>query len=634
MRLLPPVAEAPPRPSLLARLGLTDKAVPSRHLIFEGARFGKKAATDSDDLQRIMALPRRQPPDEEAQARMAEVVTALLRRDNHACKCAELRPWAKKPCITKLMPVQGWYLHEAAQAGGILGHIVAGGGKTGIDILLSMVLPWSDEDLEQGAARAVLLIPPSLRAQFRDDFLLWSQHFKVPNLAGGSLPFVPGRPTLDVLAYSQLSHESCATWLKANKPRVVIADEGHNLKDKNSVRTGRFLRHFIEADDVALFVHSGTLTTRSPDDYGHLSALSLRDGSPVPLDTGTLSDWCNVLAPSRGPPAPIGALRHLCNPGESVRSGFRRRLVETLGVITTADAQIATRLVIKGRSPGAVPASVQLALEELRQRQARPDGEELIDSMAVATCARQLAAGFFYRWKYPRGEPESLILEWFRRRQAWHRALRDRLEHRVDLLDSPGLLKDAARRAAEGYEGDLPQWASPAFAPWQEIEPQVLPEQDTVWVDDFLAQDALRWAEEAPGVIWYEHTAWGRKVAELGKLPFYGGGDEASELIKTETGQRSIVASIKAHGTGKNLQMFSRALIGNPPSDAGVWEQLLARHHRTGQDAPTVEFFVYRHTQEMRDAFDSALELAAYCQETTGKAERLLFAEKTFKEGP
>lgn len=628
-----------PKPPILARLGLTDKAVDSRHLIFESARFGKKAASDSDDLRRILALPRRVPPSLEEQKALAVEMTAKLRRDNPSCQCKALRPWAKVPCITSLMPVQGWYLHEAATTGGVLGHVVAGGGKTGIDILLAMVLPWSAADRASGRARAVLLIPPSLRAQFRDDFLLWSQHFHVPNLAGGAGPFVPGRPILDVLAYSELSHEKCATWLKANSPRVVIADEAHNLKDKDSVRTGRFLRHFIEAEDVALFAHSGTLTTRSPDDYGHLSTLALREGSPLPLETSALADWCNVLAPQKGPPAPIGALRHLCEVGESVRSGFRRRLVDTLGVITTEDARVEAHLKIIKRNPGPVPPGLSEALLYARKG-TRPDwlapgallsegeGEELVDQLEVAAVARQLAAGFFYRWKYPRGEPEELILRWFKRRQAYNRELRGKLEYRTDGADSPGLLWAAAQRAQEGYKGDLPTWRSETFAAWREIEPQVVPEQDTVWLDDFLARDAVAWAQEAPGVVWYGHSAWGRKVAELGGLPFFGGGDEASEGILKESGTRSIVASIKAHGTGKNLQMFSRALVGNPPADAGVWEQLLARHHRQGQEAAEVKFYVYRHTEEMCAAMDSALEFAHYCQETTGKAERLLFAER------
>lgn len=640
MKLLPPLGAAPaPRPGLLARLGLTNKAVDSQHLIFESARFGKKAAGDSADLQRILALPRRVPPTLEEQAEMATEMTARLRRDNARCGCKELRPWAKSPCITSLMPVQGWYLQEASTSGGVLGHVVAGGGKTGIDILLAMVLPWSAEDLASGAARVALLIPPSLRAQFRDDFLLWSQHFRVPNLAGGSGPFVPGRPILDVLAYSELSHEKCATWLRANSPKVIIADEAHNLKDKDSVRTGRFLRYFIEAENVALFAHSGTLTTRSPDDYGHLSTLALREGSPLPLETSALKEWCDVLAPTNGPPAPIGALRHLCEVGEPVRSGFRRRLVDTRGVITTEDARVAAHLKIIKRDPGPIPPSLEEALVYARKG-TRPDwlapgsllpageGEELVEQMEVATVARQLAAGFFYRWKYPRGEPEELILKWLKKRGAFSRELRGRLENRTDGMDSPGLLRAAAGRALEGYRGELPVWRSETFAEWQAIEPLVVPEQDTVWLDFFLACDAVAWARESPGVVWYGHTAWGRKVAELGGLPFFGGGEEASELIKQERGDRSIVASIKAHGTGKNLQMFSRALVGNPPSDAGIWEQLLARHHRQGQEATEVKFYVYRHTEEMRSAMDSALEYASYCQETTGKAERLLFAEK------
>lgn len=44
MRLLRAMDASSPevRPPLLARLGLTDRAVDSRHLVFEAARFGKK----------------------------------------------------------------------------------------------------------------------------------------------------------------------------------------------------------------------------------------------------------------------------------------------------------------------------------------------------------------------------------------------------------------------------------------------------------------------------------------------------------------------------------------------------------------------------------------------------------------
>ena len=41
-----------------------------------------------------------------------------------------------------------------------------------------------------------------------------------------------------------------------------------------------------------------------------------------------------------------------------------------------------------------------------------PEGEEYEEALAVARALRQLAAGFYFRWVYPRGEPEPLILSW------------------------------------------------------------------------------------------------------------------------------------------------------------------------------------------------------------------------------
>src|SRR5690606_11983538 len=81
---------------------------------------------DSDDLRRILALPRRSlnPND----PRAAEAWTAHLRRErSDPCDCDQ-RWGARDPktgavipgsgCIRKLRPIQGWALEEASNAGG------------------------------------------------------------------------------------------------------------------------------------------------------------------------------------------------------------------------------------------------------------------------------------------------------------------------------------------------------------------------------------------------------------------------------------------------------------------------------------------------------------------------------------
>jgi hypothetical protein len=664
LRLLDEITAAQPRPavSTLARFGLTNRAVDQRDLIYGRGRFGREGVEESEDLERIRALARRPRPSEAEQQAAADEMTARLTRGPvTGCKCAQLRPTFKNPCITRFLPIQGWYLLEASKALGAIGHITAGRGKTGIDIMLPLVVP--------DCRRAVLMIPPNLRRQFATDYLIWSQHFRVPNLAGGPPPHTPGLPVLDVIAYSELSAQGWATWLKTSGADILIGDEAQNLKDKNSARTDRFLRFYIDVEAEVeagratrvpyFFAHSGTLTEASCDEYGHLSALALREQSPLPIDTGTLGQWCEALDPGPGgsPRRAIGALAKLCSVGETARTGFRRRLVETLGVITTEDAELACRLRMHER-PVEVPPVIKNAIAWVKTGKQRPDGEMLEELSQIAAVCRQLAAGFFYIWRYPRGESEELIDRWLTRRSAWAREVRERLESRSDLLDSPGLLELAARRALGLETSPGPSIETQTYQAWLEVKDLVQPVTDTVWIDEFLARDAACWAAEAPGVVWYGHDAYGRRVSELANAPLYEsgdaepqrlnptpvmlerraafvrmrdweGGDVADNWLKCEDGSRSIVASIKAHGTGKNMQAWRRALVSNPPVKG--WEQLLARLHRQGQEAESVDVFVYRHTAEVREAFEKARENATFVFETTGRNERLLFAEYGFK---
>ena len=159
------------------------------------------------------------------------------------------------------------------------------------------------------------------------------------------------------------------------------------------------------------------------------------------------------------------------------------------------------------------------------------------------------------------------------------------------------------------------------------------PETEAVWVDDFLAADCADWRGSNVGLLWYDHDAFGRRVADLANVPFYGPGAKASIEILAERGDRALVVSIRAHGTGKNLQQFSRQLVANPPSDGAIWEQLLGRTHRQGQIADEVTVGIYRHTDEFRYALDKARELSAYITGTMGGASKLLRATYTFKVG-
>lgn len=588
------------------------------------SRYGKPPVQWSQDFGRIMSLPRRTIAASYSRADF-DALEAQLRAPAAPCKCAP------RSCPTRLLDIQAKALLDAARAGGLLAPIGVGHGKTLVDLLLPFVM---------GSKRTVLLIPSSLKGQLLNrDWAYYGAHWTLPNLAGGKW-FRSGLPALHVLSYNELSSQKSTDVLPQIKPDLIICDEAHNLKDRKSARTMRFLRYMHAHPETRLCALSGTLASRSIKDYAHLSELALKDGSPLPLHVPTIEEWACALDPGEVV-APPGVLQQLCSPGEGARDGFRRRRNDTLGVVSTDESALGTSLLIRKRKLGAVPREITNYIS-LAHAGERPDGEQFVEQLQIITCTRQLASGFYHRWKFPKvfGEGGRVIEDeaarrkaidlWFMRRQAWNRELREKLKRPREHLDSPGLLTKAAVRYYQDppYDGDKPTWDAEAFPDWHAVHRTVEHVTDTVWLSDFVAVDAAKWAREKVGIVWVEFPELGEKIAKLAGIPFYGGGKESSALIAAETGSRSVVASIKAHGTGKNLQhAFARNLVVNPPADGGTWEQLIGRTHRQGQPADLVEVDIYQHTGDLEDAFTKARDYARFIQETDGQPQKLLFAD-------
>lgn len=277
----------------------------------------------------------------------------------------------------------------------------------------------------------------------------------------------------------------------------------------------------------------------------------------------------------------------------------------------------------------------------------RPDGEELLEAgqFSINRTLLEMACGFFYHWVFEDWCTDTAIARWRRTRKDYMIAVRSALKDRREHLDSPYLLKLAAMRyygdaprsgkveAIDDETGDikivdmdrLPSWHADGTWPhWRDAEPTVEYTSEPVWVDEFLAHDAAEWGNTHRGIVWYGHSAFGHMVAKLGKLKLHGGGAEAGprlvggefngKVFPGEDGKRSIVCSIKSHGTGRNgLQyLFDEQLVANPMSSNTGWEQLLGRLHRIGQTSPAVTATFYQHTHEMRRHVSKALGRAFF----------------------
>lgn len=609
---------------LIASVGIAPKIgqVPTSPV--GNAGWSKPPVKDSHDLQRVLKLPRRDTPTEAEEQQLIEQMTAKYRRDRTGlgpCRCKVIRPEEENPCITEFRMAQAWALLELELVGGVLGSIGVGHGKTLLEIMAPMAMP--------NCQTALLLVPPRLVTQLITEYELASEHFNVPGLivhngTNYSKP-IEGRPILRVMPYSRLSRKTATTFIEKIKPDFLFADEVHKLKDRNTATASRVLRYFVAHPETRFAGWTGSLTDKSLNDYGHLAALALRFNSPLPLDPVTLDDWARAIDPSDFP-APAGALFEMCEPGESIHSGYRRRLTETMGVVATSRAAIDAHLVITERKAPPIPTVIKDALSQVRDSWQRPDGEEFVEAHEVARCTREVACGFYYRWTFPRGETDEQIKNWLALRKVWNKELRLKLQAREVYLDSVELCEEAAARAWTDSEvPGLPTWRAESWPAWRKVKGTVKPETEAVRIDPYLAQDAADWGLSKRGVIWYGYSAFGNWVGELSGLPVHGGGPKSDVIIGREKGDRSIIASIHAHGTGRDglQRLFETQLIANPPSSAQSWEQLLGRLHRIGQSSDMVTAEVYRHTKEFRSSIDKAMGRALYVQETLGSEQKL-----------
>lgn len=641
-----------------------------------GKLYLSKAApvSASADLERILALPRRSPLDlssPRAEA-LAEMITARYARKRSpgtcpcgcgmACACAEIDPKiaaGKRRCIRRLKPVQAWALYEIGVAGGLVAHVPVGGGKTAIDLLSPLPLR------DHGVNLSLLLVPPNLLQQLYRDAQLIGEHFELTKIVIHGIDKrvePPGaRGLLHVLPYSRLSLPTSGDWVRNLSPDAIIADECHRLKSAAGAGSSRIMRYASERGDarpVRFCGWTGTLTDQSITEFGHLLVLALRERSPLPIERQALEEWARAVDAVDNP-APPGELGRLCdderededpNTTAGARAGFGRRMAETLGVVISTEASAANvELVVRERPAPELPPRVQEALSKVRDCWVRPDSmvsddpdEELVDAFQVAKVARELASGIFYRWRYPLvgGQPQrrEVIKEWLEARRDYNREQRTFLRDRREWLDSPHLCEHAAQRfwGDRPKRDDRPEWECVTWPRWRDMKSRVVYEVEACRVSDYLAVDAAQWATENLGIVWYGMVEFGQWVSELSGLPQHGGGPEAEVRLiggehkgrkyRGEIGDRSIIASIKSHGVGRDgLQvLFCRQLIAQPPSSASIFEQLLGRTARDGQTESRVEADFYAHTAEYRAAYEQAVLRAQYVAGVTGQQQMIL----------
>lgn len=635
---------------------------------------------ESADLERILALPRRPQLDltsDTAEAMVELEMAKYARTDNIGqCRCKEIDP--RKNCITRLLPAQAWILREISMNQGLLAHASVGLGKTLLNILAPLALT--------NVKSVLLLIPASLVDQIQHDYQLISQHFITPGLImhiGAQKPLYPpevkaGRPTLHVLPYSRLSMPEESDFLPRLGPDAIISDECDAIRAMTSSRGIRIAKWFAGGDTpderkkrmaTKFLGWTGSLTDSSITEFNFLALFALRDKSPLPLDPNTVIEWGRCLDATTNP-SPPGELLRFCSPGEDVRHAFRRRLSETPGFIIANVTEIEVsggdgfvQNSIAEKEAPQLPSIIEEALSMIRNDGVRPDSlitrvrpdiaammgddliddEELEDAMAIARAAQEVSVGVLYFWTFPRGESRQLIKDWRKCRRAYFRDVREETLKGNTFMDSAKLCESAAMRywGDEPKRPDRPEWACQSWPAWRDIRDKVKPQTDSCVLDDFLCVDALDWAYQRPGIVWYRMRALAIRMMELSvaagrPLPIHDGGPKGGQRLMAERGDRSIICSIDSNGRGRDgLQLaFDRQLIVNCPASATRTEQLLGRAHRRGQKSSLVTTEIYLHTPELKKALKQAIRRSRYVRDILGADQKLLNGADAMLLGP
>lgn len=610
-----------------------------------------------DDLDRVLALPLRNPRPAEHAARHWTLV---------------LSPTRERP----LRPAQGTFLDALAGAAnappgpwgarGAVGLLGCGHGKT----LCAQLAPWAAIDWRAIAdapptgttvsGRRLLLLPAALRPQLRADVRTWAPHYSLA-LADES----------QWLSYEQLSGPGSAYLLDDLSPELLVLDEAHMLGNPESARWRRVARYLSGHPSCRVVVLSGTLSARGLGEMAHLLFAALRDWSPLPSD-GTLAHLAAAVDvgtdPSQddlsvavrviewqdysgaGSPNPY----HGCTQRERARHCVFSRIATAPGVALAHGVAADVSLRIRVWAGPTMPPAMTAALVGLRERWELPDGTELVDALEMHRHHRTLARGWYQRWV-----PGSVDPGWLATRRAWAREVRRQLLYSPAAaaagLDSPALVERAAAEgrldarahaawhawaAADRARGTTgPDLGPRVGTPWDMVGPYrdwPEPPTETVWLDgaaDYVAECADGpWGSRDPAVVvWVGSPVLGAVAADGLDAVYYGAGS-LQPPDPPATGSWVAVVSHQVHRTGWNGQAWSRALVVEPPDGPAAWEQLLARQHRPGARRD-VEVVVLAPTPESRVELIAARQAARFAADALGQPQRLLLADWSWDEG-
>ena len=491
----------------------------------------------------------------------------------------------------QLRPVQAEALAEIrANRAGLISAGV-GHGKTLIGLLSGAAL---------GVERVVYLCPAACVAQVTAAYHAALETWPVGEVV--------------VLAWSRISMADGEEMLHEAAGKgtfVLVADEAHVLRSATSARAKRFAKFRREtADRSRVVLMSGTLTRKHLLDLTDVAWLALGPRSPVPVGStaAALASYLDDPAMGRGA-AEAKALCQWAGTSE-VLEALGRRVRSAPGVVTTSSQSVDVPLYVVPVSRMPAAAGLQKLAAEVSATFRVPDGDDLVTPADVARVQRQLALGYHLIWTWPDG-PDR---QWLEARRAWAAEARKYCATTTDT--ELGARRHAAALVERGEDTPLTE----AWLAWEPlaVDRTRWPEAKPVWHTVRVVEDMVDLADrQGKCLLWYDELAVVPLLVEMGV--------EVAPAGKPPLGRQRVSAvSVRSHGTGLDLQGWSRNVMLTCPPAGAAWEQVLGRTHRPGQTADEVVVWRPAWAGALNAAWRQAVEDARYIKSVFGQEQKLL----------
>jgi hypothetical protein len=568
----------------------------------------------------------------------------------------------------RLFPVQVDAIHSFIKYGGLFAPISVGGGKTLITLKIA------DWVFHNGLERSLLIVPSQVYEQLvKADIPMarWNMSLSVPFffLGGKSKQrrknIVLGRRAgCYIMPYSYLSTTDTTFLLNTIAPELLICDEAHRIKNRRAARTRRLMAYIMEKRPLIVAL-SGTITSKSLMDYQHLLRYALDENSPVPRIQAIAQDWANILDSNAQPGdnqlrilRPLHTWAKTNFPSEpfpqtvsGYRKAFRNRLHTAPGVVASFESGIGTSLIFHN-SPADMPGEkLKTLMETVEQTWKTPNGDEIDHAIHKFKWLYELSVGFYNQliWPTPENlaerrqisisEAEVLLeraLEHHMAAQEYAIALREYLKHPNPQIDTPMLVgREIATNGGRRVGRELAE----LWKHMKNLDFENRPERDSsqVRVDDFKIKAMIKWVQsiDQGGLIWVYHQEMGKwaieALREAGIEVLYApaGAHGNRVILNPKNASKLIVASMTAHGEGKNLQAFQNQYFLQWPRSAKLAEQVLGRTHRRGQQADTLIIEMNRTLPFDHIVMAACLTDSLYIHQTTGNRQKLIFGTYT-----